>query len=126
MDMIKRLSVLMILSVLIILITAGCRKQVFSGSSTGNEKQWLLEYSTLNCTKTHDIKLEKGATIDVVIENKSGNLDILVSDTNEEKIYKGDKATTGKFSLIIPKTDIYKFSVTGSNASGSVSFKATD
>lgn len=71
-------------------------------------------------------KLLEGATIDVVIENKSGNLDILVSGTNEEKIYKVDKATTGKFSLIIPKTDIYKFSVTGSNASGSVSFKSSD
>ena len=116
----------MILSVLILLIATGCTKQVFSGSSTGNEKQFLLDYSILNCTKTHHIKLEKGITIDVVIENKSGKLDVLVSDTNGEKIYKGNNPTSGKFSLVIPKTDTYKFSVTGSNAKGSVSFKVRD
>ncbi|MBU3130543.1 PPC domain-containing protein [Clostridium tagluense] len=123
----KKLYLLMILSVLIFLIgTTGCRKQVFSGSSTGNETQFLMEYSILNCTKTHDIKLEKGTTINVVIENKSGNLDIFVSDSNGEKIYKGDNATSGNFSLEVPKTDTYKFSVKGSNAKGSVSFKVAD
>jgi len=116
----------MILSVLILLITTGCRKQVFSGSITGNEKLLLMDYSILNSTKTHDIKLEKGEIINVVIENKSGNLDILVSDSNEEKLYKADNATSGKFSFKIPKTDTYKFSITGSNAKGSVSFKVDD
>lgn len=117
----------MILCGLIFLITTtGCRRQVFSGISTGNEKQLVLEYSILNSTKTHDIKLEKGAIINVVIENKSGNLDIFVSDSNDEKIYKGDNVTSGKFSIKVPKTDTYKFSVKGSNAKGSVSFKVAD
>ncbi|MFT5873807.1 MAG: DNA/RNA endonuclease YhcR with UshA esterase domain [Clostridium sp.] len=123
----KKLSLLMILSMLIFLIaTTGCKKQVFSGSCAGNEKQFLMDYSILNCTKTHDMKLEKGTIINVVIENNSGNLDIFVSDSNGEKIYKGDNATSGNFSLEVPNTDTYKFSVKGSNAKGSISFKVAD
>jgi hypothetical protein len=122
----KKLSLLMILSLIILLITTGCRKPMFSGNSISNDKQWLLEYSILNSTKTHDIKLEKGASIEVTIENKSGDLDILISDSNQEKIYKGDNATSGQFSVKVPKTDIYKFSVTGINSKGSVSFKVVD
>ena len=123
----KKFSLLMILSVLILLITTtGCKKEAFTGSSTANETQFLMDYSILNCTKTHDIKLEKGTTVNVVIANKSGNLDVFVSDSNGEKVYKGDNATVGNFSLEVPKTDTYKFSVKGSNAKGSVSFKVAD
>lgn len=118
----RKCSLLMILIVLTLLIATGCRKQVFIGSSTGNSAKFKLDYSILNSTKTHEIKLKKEATINVIIENKSGELDILVSDSNGEKIYKGDNVTSGKFSIEIPKTDTYKFSVAGSNAKGSVSF----
>lgn len=119
----KKFSLLAIISVFILLISAGCGKQVFDGSITGNDEQFIMNYSTLNCTKTHDMKIEKGAQVNVIIENKSGRLDIFISDSKGEKIYKGDNAATGKFSVVIPKTDTYKFSVTGSNAKGSVSFK---
>jgi hypothetical protein len=50
-------------------------------------------------------------------------LDILISDSNREKVHKGDNVTSG-FSIEIPGTDTYTFSVTGENAKGSVSFKA--
>jgi len=113
----------MILCVLILIIATGCGKQTFNGSSTGNDEQFVLDYSVLNCTKTHDIKLEKGATINVIIENKSGRVDVFVEDVDGEKIYKGDDASSGKFSLEIPKTSTYKFSVTGTNAKGNISFK---
>ena len=122
----KKLSLLMILSVLILLGASGCEQQVFSGSSTGNDTQFLLDYTILNCTKTHDIKLEKGTSIDVEIENKSGGLHIYVKNSNGKEIYRGDNTTSGKFSLQIAKTDTYMFSVTWSNAIGSVSFKVAD
>lgn len=121
----KKFSLVMILSAFILLITTSCEKQVFDGSSTGNDIQFVMNYSTLNCTKTHDMKLEKEAIINVIIENKSGKLDILISDSNGEKIYKSDNATSGNFSIEIPKTDTYKISVTGKKAKGGVSFKVT-
>ena len=122
----KRLSLLMILIVLMLLIVTGCKKQSFVGDSTGNNVQFIMDYSILNGTKTHEIKLEKGASVNVIIENESGKLDILVADTNGEEIYKGNNATSRTFSLKILKADTYKFSVTGSNAKGSVSFKVAD
>lgn len=69
------------------------------------------------------MNLKEGANINVIIENKSGRVDILVSNADGKVIYKGDDAASGKFSLKIPKTGIYKFSVNGSKVKGSVSFK---
>jgi hypothetical protein len=88
--------------------------------------QFITDYSILNCAKTSEMKLKKGTKINVVIESKSGKVDVLVVDANGEKIYKGDNADSGKFTIEIPKTSTYKFSVTGSNAKGSVSFKVDD
>lgn len=119
--MIKKLSIVMIFSIFILF--TGCAKQTFNGSSTGNDEQFLIDYSIMNCTKTNDMKLEKGAKINVVIDNKSGKLDILIANSTGEKIYKGDAATSGKFIVEVPKDDIYRISVTGENAKGYVSFK---
>jgi hypothetical protein len=107
-------------------VVAGCGKQVFDGSSTGNDVQFVLDYTVLNCTKTHDMKLEKGTEVDVIIENTSGSLDILVTGSNGESIYKGDDADSGEFSIEIPEKDTYTFSVTGRKAKGSVSFKVAE
>jgi hypothetical protein len=122
----KRSYLLIIASLVVLIIAAGCTKQVFSGSFTGNDKQFIMDYSVLNCTKTHEIKLQEGTAINAIIENKSGRLSILVADANGEEIYRGDNAASGKFSLTIPKTETYKFSVTGSKAKGSVSFKVAE
>lgn len=121
--MIKKFSTVMILSMFLLLILTGCEKQIFDGNSTGNDEQFIIEYSIMNCTKTNDMKLERGTNINVVIENKSGHLDILITNSNGEKIYKGDDVTSGKFSVEVPKTDTYKFSVTGKNAKGNISFR---
>lgn len=114
---------LIILSMIILSIVTGCSKQVFSGNRTSNDTQFIMDYSILNRAETHEMKLEEGVFVDVIIENKSGSVDILVADANGKEIYKGDNASSGKFSLNIPKTGTYKFSVTGSKAKGSVSFK---
>jgi hypothetical protein len=121
--MIKNFSKVLILSIGVLFILMGCKNQNFDGSSTGNDEQFIIDYSIMNCTKTNDMKLEKEANINVIVENKSGDLDILITDSSGEKIYKGDNATSGKFSIEIPKTDTYKISVTGKNAKGNVSFK---
>ena len=124
-DMNKKFFI-MILSISVLLIFMGCEKQIFNGSSTGNDEQFIINYSIMNCTKTHDMKLEKGANINVVIENKSGHLDIFIADSNGDKIYEGDDTASGKFSVEVPKADTYSFYVTGKNAKGSVSFKVAN
>lgn len=122
----KRLFSIILLIGLILTISTGCGKQVFNGNRTGNDKQFIMEYTVLNKTQTHQMKLEKGASIDVIIENKSGRLDILIVNEEGEKLYRADDASTGKFSLEIPKTDTYSFSITGNKAKGSVSFKVAE
>lgn len=119
----KKFSLIIILSMIILVIVTGCSKQVFNGNRTSNDTQFIMDYSILNRTEKHEMKLEAGVFVDVIIENKSGRVDILVADANGKEIYKGDNASSGKFSFKIPKTDTYKFSVTGSKAKGSVSFK---
>ena len=122
----KKFSQLIILGISILMLSTACTKQVFNGSRSSNDTQFILDYSVMNCTKTQEMKLEEGTTVNVIIESNSGRVDILVEDAHREKIYKGDDADSGEFSLKIPKTDTYTFSVTGSNAKGSVSFKVAD
>lgn len=124
MDMLKKISIAVILSALALMIFAGCEKRTFNGSSTGNDEEFIIDYSIMNCTKTNEMKLKEGTKVNVVIENKSGKLDILITNSNGEKIYKGDNVSSSKFSIEILKEDTYKVSVTGENAKGNVSFKA--
>jgi hypothetical protein len=121
----KKFSLIISLSMLLI-ITGGCGKQVFDGSRTGNDTQFIMEYSVLNRTETHEMKLEEGTNINVKLVNESGRLKILVTDPDGQEIYSGDRADSSEFSLKATKTGTYKFSVTGNKAKGSVSFIAAD
>ncbi|AEY66089.1 hypothetical protein [Clostridium sp. BNL1100] len=121
----KKISFLFAISAFTLLITVACGKVVFDGSCTGNNKQFIVDYNVLNCTKTHQMELERGTTIKVVVESKSGRVGILVEDSKGDGIYNNINAISEKFSLEIPRTDTYNFSVSGTDAKGSVSFKMT-
>lgn len=121
----KKFSLLIILCVLVLAAT-GCHKQTFDGSRISNDKQFILNYSILNKTITHEMKLKQGTIIDVNIEDKSGRVDILVKNDDDKEIYRGDDASSGIFSIEIPEAGTYKFSVTGSKAKGGVSFIAEE
>lgn len=117
---------LIVLCILLVSIVGCVKEPVFNGSRTSNDTQFILEYEVLNDTKTHDMELEEGTIINVVISDNSGRVDILVEDVNGEIAYKGDHASSGNFSFKIPKTETYTFSVTGSKAKGGVSFKVAE
>lgn len=119
----KKFSILIVMIILILVLATSCKKQVFNGNRTGNDEQFIMDYSVLNKTDSQEMDLEEGTIIDVVIEDESGRVDILVTEVDGEEIYRGDDASSGSFSLEIPKTGTYKFSVKGTNAKGSVSFK---
>ncbi|NLM36137.1 MAG: hypothetical protein GX206_11915 [Clostridiales bacterium] len=120
--MIRKLAVSIVFIFIIIFATA-CNKVVFDGSRTSNDKQFIMEYSVLSETQSHEMKLEQGAIIDVDIENKAGKLAILIADEDGNEIYRGDDAKTSAFSVKTPKASNYKISVTGKKAKGKVSFK---
>lgn len=105
-----------------LLTLTGCEKPVFNGSSTGNDTRFIMDFTVLNETRTHQMPLQAGDVLDVVIEKEEGRLDILVRDSTGEVIYKGDDADSAAFSLEITRSDTYTFSVTGVDAKGNVSF----
>jgi hypothetical protein len=120
----KKFSLLIVLFISILAITAGCNNQTFDGNRTSNDKQFILDYSVLNKTMTHEMELEKGTVIDVNIKDESGRVDILVTNSGDKEIYRGNDASSCNFSIEVPETGKYKFSVTGSKAKGGVSFIA--
>lgn len=118
----KRFFVLIIIA-LIILFVCGCANQVFNGSSTANDEQFILNYSVLNCEKTHQMELDEGSVINVSIKNDKGRIDVLVVGMQGRVAYKGDDADNNEFKLTVQQSDTYTFSVTGKNAkNGAISF----
>lgn len=122
----KKRFKLIIISILLLIIATGCGKQVFNGNRTSNDVQFIMDFSVLNKTETHEMSLEEGTTVNVDIEKISGRIDILVEDIDGNKIYRGDNADSNQFSFDIPKSSTYIFSITGKKAKGSVSFKVSE
>lgn len=118
----KKFPLLIILGVMILTAFSGCNKPVFNGNRTNNDTQFVEDYTVLNQTEMHEMSLEKGAVINVSIVNKSGHLHVLVTDPSGKEIYQADDASSGDFSLEIPESGTYSFSVTGVDAKGSFSF----
>ena len=56
-----------------------------------------------------------------IIKNE-GELDVSISDSGNNYLYKGDDVSSNEFSVTIPNVDNYYFRVTGRDAAGSVSF----
>ncbi|MEL7570957.1 MAG: hypothetical protein AAGU14_10425 [Eubacteriaceae bacterium] len=118
----NRICVL-IITVLLIVLFCGCANQVFDGSSTGNDEQFILSYSVLNCEKTHQMTLDEGSVISVSINNGKGRIDVMVVGSQGRVLYKGDDADNNEFKLTVQQSDTYTFSVTGKNAkNGNISF----
>ncbi len=119
----KKVFNLLVTSLFICLALSACGHSKFVGNETSDDKGITLDYSLLNTTKSYSLTLSQGASLDVVINNQSGNLHLLVNDSKGNKLYQGDNVTSGVFSLDIPASDTYTFIISGANAAGSVSFK---
>jgi hypothetical protein len=118
----KKSLFLLVVSVIVLCMASACSGKQFTGYETIGEDGYTIEYTTLNTTKTHEVTLDKGTSIDVVIANQSGNLNVKVTDSHDNVIYDGDYALSGVFTIEIPATDAYTFSVSGVGAQGVVSF----
>lgn len=117
-----------ILSALLFLLliagsAAGCADKVtFSGSKTGNDHQFLVDFDVLNTTVNSEMDLSEGDKVETTIKIIKGDVDIIVRSENGKTIYKGNKVETCEFILEITEAGTYTFTVTGANARGSVFF----
>jgi len=113
---------IIILSALIICI-AGCdNNSTFSGSKTGNENQFLVDFDFLNTTVNSKMLLSEDETIETTIDIKKGDVDILVENENGTIAYQGNDAESCNFMFKIEEAGTYTFYITGFKAEGSVYF----
>lgn len=115
---------LITISIVFLISFTGCENNnaTFSGSKTGNDKQFLVDFEVLNTTVDNNMPLTVGDSIDTSIDVKKGNVDILVKNENGTIAYQGNDVESGDFTIVIDEAGDYTFSVTGSKAKGSVYF----
>ncbi len=95
----------------------------FDGSRTGNDSEFIMEYSVLNKTDTQDLIAESGDTISGKIIVKNGSLSIKIQKDDEEPIYDNNEiSASNEFNVEISESGTYTVSVTGEKAKGSLSF----
>ena len=95
----------------------------FDGSRTGNDSEFIMEYSVLNTTDAQDLTVESGDTISANIVVDKGSLSIKIQKDGEEPIYESDGiSASNEFDVEIDESGTYTVEVTGKKAKGSVSF----
>ena len=108
------------------LFLSGCSAPTFNGSRTGNDSQFLMEYTVLNTTDGQTLSLEAGDVLDVAVVSTSGTVSVSIQKDGEPPLYAQENVPTGQFSLDIPEDGEYNITVTGEEARGSVSFVKRD
>ena len=117
----KKIILIVCTLVFLISLTAGGTK--FDGSRTGNDSEFIMEYSVLNTTDAQDLTIEAGDTISAKIVVDKGSLSIKIQKDGEKPIYESNGiSTSNEFDVEIDESGTYTVEVTGKKAKGSVSF----
>lgn len=107
-------------SALMVSLTACGTK--FDGSRTGNDREFIMEYSVLNTTDRQDLIAESGDTISGKMIVNKGSLSIKIKKDGEEPVYESSISAFDEFAVEIDESGTYTVEVTGKGAKGSVSF----
>lgn len=102
------------------LLNSGAR---FNGSSLLNPDEIALDYSILNGSFTHTMRLQSGDVLDVALQVVEGTLGIAIEGSDGTPLYQNDNLDTSQFHLEISQTDSYHVTITGSNTKGSIHLK---
>lgn len=102
------------------LLNSGAR---FNGSSLLNPDEIALDYSILNGSFTHTMRLQSGDVLDVALQVDEGTLGIAIEGSDGTPLYQNDDLDTSQFHLEISQTDSYQVTITGSNTKGSIHLK---
>ena len=116
-------KIILIICTLVFLISLTACGTKFDGSRTGNDSEFIMEYSVLNTTDAQDLTIESGDTISAKIVIDKGSLSIKIQKDGEEPIYEGNGiSTSNEFDVEIDESGTYTVEVTGKKAKGSVGF----
>ena len=116
-------KIILIVCTLAFLISLTACGTKFDGSRTGNDSEFIMEYSVLNTTDAQDLTIEAGDTISAKIVVDKGSLSIKIQKDGEKPIYESNGiSTSNEFDVEIDESGTYTVEVTGKKAKGSVSF----
>ena len=116
-------KIILIVCTLVFLISLTACGTEFDGSRTGNDSEFIMEYSVLNTTDAQDLTIEAGDTISAKIVVDKGSLSIKIQKDGEEPIYESNEiSTSNEFDVEIDEIGTYTVEVTGKKAKGRVSF----
>ena len=121
----KKIGLVCIVCFSLTLLSA-CNHAAFNGSSTGNDTQFIMEYSILNTSDYREMALKAGDVIDTTIVSDDGSVDIQIENSAGASVYSQRDVPTSAFEIVISQDDTYTFTVTGHRAKGSVSFIKRD
>ena len=112
------------LIVAICLALTGCSfyQPTYNGSMIANKTQFVLEYSVMNTTESHTLKLTEGDMIETEIIRDEGEVSVVIGQSGQKPIYQGNQLSTSTFQLVIEESGTYQIKVTGKKARGSVNF----
>lgn len=102
------------------LLNSGVR---FNGNSLLNPDEMALDYTILNGSFTHTMRLQSGDVLDVALQVDEGTLGIAIEGSDGTPLYQNDNLDTSQFHLEISQTDSYHVTITGSNTKGSIHLK---
>ena len=71
-------KIFLIVCILALMVSLTACGSTFDGSRTGNDSEFIMEYSVLNKTDTQDLIAESGDTISGKIIVKNGSLSIKI------------------------------------------------
>lgn len=113
---------LIVCTLALMVSSTGCDTK-FDGSRTGNDSEFIMEYSVLNKTDTQDLIAKSGDTIGGKIIVNKGSLSIKIQKDEEEPIYESNGISEStEFDVEIDESGTYTVSVTGEKTKGNVSF----
>lgn len=117
----KKISYLF-MSVIFIISLTGC-SPTFNGSRTGNDSQFIMEYTAFNTTDSQDLYVEAGDKISANVVVNDGKLSIKVQKGKEEPVYEKENiSVSDDFDIDIEESGTYTITVTGKKTKGSVKF----
>ena len=94
-----------VLMILIVFSLTGCKNAAtFSGSKTGNNNRFLVDFDILNTTVESTMDLIEGDVISTSIIIVKGSVDISVQNENGEMVYRGNDVYSNEFSIKIRKS----------------------
>jgi len=113
-------------AVILMILVIACKSRMcieFEGSKTEDLTCFVMDFSVLNTTYTHEMPVGKDECVEVRVKKEKGTLSLKIEKEEGEPIYQGDDVSLGDFVVFAEEPGNYRFTVSGKKAGGEVSFQ---